>query len=142
MGHFVRGTKRVDLGVSQVNGKGEWVELKTKPTQGDIEAFYDAMLKFGTDGKSSDQAHIFGALGALRSRIVVGWKLYDDDGSEVPFDRALVLELDPDDSIVEKIDDAVTEIVRPFFEKAAAKRQASRTVPAGDSTGELPSTTH
>ncbi len=123
MGHFVRGTKRVDLGVSEINGKGEWVDLKIKPTQGDIEAFYDAMMRFDADGSIPKQTYVFAALGTLRSRIVVGWKLYDEHGDEVPFDRGLVTELDPDDPIVEKIDDEVTAIMRPFFAKAAKRNQ-------------------
>lgn len=123
MGHFVRGTKRIQLGTHPVakdkkgNALKEWWEIKTKLSVGDKASIMDALIAMRTDtlGSAPDEVQAFRSLARQRRVATVGWQLYDDDGEPIPFDRELIDELDPDDPIVEKIDDAIAEAnLRPF----------------------------
>ena len=122
MGHFVRGTKRVELGVHPCGKKEYWV-LKSKLSVGDRAKIVDAVLdtKMGDEGINK-LAPVYG-LHALMKVATVGWTLFDDDSEPIPFDPDLIDDLDPDDPIAEMVQDAIAEMnYDPFRQRASARR--------------------
>ena len=105
--HFVATTPvRVEL-------DGEWIEIKPKMSVGDRNALYTAMLTID-DGKS--EIAVGGYLSALLESSIVGWHLLGADDEPIPFDKALIASFDPDDPLVELVQDEVAKR-NPFGQK-------------------------
>lgn len=139
MGHFVRGTVRVELGVHSCGKKEYWV-LKKKLSVADRERIAGSVLKVKlgdvSEGKRvDDSANVALALTEMRRVATVGWTLYDDDGQEMPFDPDLIDELDPDDPITELIDNAIAEQnYNPFGAGKGSSPQPSNSTEESSST--------
>jgi len=138
MGHFVRGTKRIELGIHSVAKKAEWWEVKLKLSVGDRTRIQDELLDLrigAIESGPDDKIYMMRALGAVRKVATVDWRLFDDDGKVVPFERELIDELDPDDPIVQKIDDAIGALnLNPFGMKRESKPLANDTTEESSST--------
>ena len=108
MGAFVRGNVRVTVDEKP----GEWVEIKAKLDVGGRGQLLDAIMRIEPGAGGAETGIEFRAgqyQGALLGAAVVGWRLLDDGGQEVPFKPELVGQLDPDDPLVDAV---YAEIVR------------------------------
>jgi hypothetical protein len=85
---------------------GEWIAVKPKLSVGDKNALYTAMVTVDGD-KSEIQVGAY--LAALLDTAIVDWHLLDADGKEISFDRALIKDFDPDDPLIELVQDEVAK---------------------------------
>lgn len=89
---------------------GEYIAIKAKLSAGDRSRLLDMSVKVKAE-KDADvtvDAGQYTLLGLMQVAFL-GWRLLDDDGAEVPFDRKLIEDLDRDDPLV---DAALAEIAR------------------------------
>jgi len=97
----------------------EYITVKPKLGMGDRNALTDVLAKIGAI-RSATEAEVVIAAGAfqmaLMERSIVGWRLLDDAGAEIPFDRAMIAQLDPDDELVTRVADEVL-MRNPFGKK-------------------------
>jgi len=138
MAHFVRGTKKIELGMHSVAKKSEWWEIKAKLSVSDRERVMDSLFEVRmSDDEASDRVYVIRGLGALRKVATVGWQLFDDEGEVIPFDRNLIDDLDPDDPITELVDDAIAGMNYDPFRVRGKARSArpSATTSESSSTG-------
>ena len=94
----------------QVDDSEDWVEIKAKLDLGDRQALQRQLMEWrvGVDGAqmSYDPAQ---QRSAVLKLAVVGWRIVDDDGIEISFDRAMLDHIDPDDPLWDTVS---AEIVR------------------------------
>jgi hypothetical protein len=91
----------------------QWVDIKATLSVGDRNALYTSMAHI-EDGKSEIQVGRY--LSALLETAIVDWHLLDEDGKAVPFDPALIASFDPDDPLIELVQDEVAKR-NPFGKK-------------------------
>lgn len=83
--------------------EGEWIEIKAALSVREQNRVKDALLVMRGDAADERMVQIGASNQALLEAAVVGWCLNDEDGQAVPFKRALIGELDPEDELVDKV---------------------------------------
>ncbi len=79
-----KSTKKIDL------GNDEWIEVRTSMSFEELADVVSGVMDVGT---KTTKEQLDGVL-ALAERAVVGWRLLDDEGAEVPYDVTRLKELD------------------------------------------------
>lgn len=106
MGHFVS-AKRLYVtteGVQETEPSGEYIAIKPKLSYGDRAQLLNRLVH--ADG-SVVSVRLGEFMSAALELAVVGWRLYDDDGKEVPYSSARVKDLDPDDPLVLAVEEEI-----------------------------------
>jgi hypothetical protein len=101
MGAFVG---RAPVRVAVVERPDEWIEIKAKLSVGDRGRLTDAVMSVssGNDGQADVALHAGQYQLALLQAAVCDWRLKDEDGGFVPFNRERIADLDMDDALVDK----------------------------------------
>jgi hypothetical protein len=94
---------------------GEWIAVKPKLSVGDKNALYTAMVSVG-DSATTSKIEVGAYLAALLETAIVDWHLLDSGGKEIPFDKARIQDFDPDDPLIELVQDEVAKR-NPFGQK-------------------------
>lgn len=106
MGHFVS-AKRLYVtadGVQDSEPSGEYIAVKPKLSYGDRAQLLNRLVH--TDG-TQVSVRLGEFMAAVLELAVVGWRLYDGDGQEVPFAPSRVKDLDPDDELVQRVEEVI-----------------------------------
>jgi len=91
----------------------EWIDLKARLSIRDRATFQDAILTTEFQ-KGDDGAKVSMAAGQLTYKMlelsIVDWALVNDDGQPVPFNPAMIGELDQEDALVDAAIQRVVEL--------------------------------
>lgn len=97
-----------------------WIAIKPKLGMGDRNRLLDVLVSIGSV-TAAGRSEITAKAGAFQMELlqvsIVDWHLQDEQGADIPYDPALVRELDPDDPLVEKVADEVV-LRNPFGKKS------------------------
>jgi len=111
--HFVA---REPVRISLPEDPEQWIAIKPKLSVGDRNALYTAMVAI-EDNKSEIQVGRY--LSVLLEISIVDWHLLGEDGQGIPINRAIIAEFDPDDPLIEAVQEEVAKR-NPFGKKKAA----------------------
>ncbi len=106
MSHFV---SKEPVKIYLDDNSDEWIAVKPKLSLGERNLLTGSMM--AVDQKTREMGMKMDRyLQMILDMSIVDWRLLDGDGEPIPFSKSLIVDLDPDDPLVDKVLEKIGEL--------------------------------